>query len=183
MVSGHYHEVRPAYMKFWITCVLTVRAESSPAAAAPLGGLFHSHHRLFPNCTGTDLCSSFFIYERQSTLQELARTVWPRKWSVETTWEAPCTRDDRWFGPNNHYFFVAREGNLKQGLLLEFHLPSSLPVGFDSKAKTKMAADSVQVGKVDNCCEKCANFLQRFSYKSAKLFYLIKFSRCEWKVL
>lgn len=27
---------------------------------------------------------------------------------------------------------------------MEFHLPSSLPVGFDSKAKTKMAADSVQ---------------------------------------
>lgn len=33
---------------------------------------------------------------------------------------------------------------MKQGLFLEFHLPSSLPVGFDSKAKTKMAADSVQ---------------------------------------
>ncbi|KAF3858766.1 hypothetical protein F7725_011967 [Dissostichus mawsoni] len=29
-------------------------------------------------------------------------------------------------------------------MFLDFHLPSSLPVGFDSKAKTKMAADSVQ---------------------------------------
>lgn len=67
-------------------------------------------------------------------------------------------------------FFVAREGNLKQGLFLEFHLPSPLPVRFDSKAKTKMAADSVQVGKVDNCREKCANFLQRFSYKLANSF-------------
>ncbi|TNN69847.1 Serine/threonine-protein kinase N2 [Liparis tanakae] len=35
-------------------------------------------------------------------------------------------------------------GKLNPGLLVEFHLPSSLPVGFDSKAKTKMAADSVQ---------------------------------------
>lgn len=31
-----------------------------------------------------------------------------------------------------------------------------------------MAADSVQVGKVDNCCEKCAKLLQRLQHKVSK---------------
>lgn len=66
---------------------------------------------------------------------------------------------------------------------MEFHLPSSLPVGFDSKAKTKMAADSVQVGKVDNCCEKCANFFPGVSYKLANYLMSLKLSRCECMVL
>lgn len=37
-----------------------------------------------------------------------------------------------------------------------------------------MAADSVQVGKVDNCCEKFANLLQRCSYTLANSFNALK---------
>lgn len=120
----------------------------------------------FSNCPGTDLCFGFLIYDCQSTLQNSSGTVRPPKLNVQTTWGELRTRDDRLFGPNNRFFLSPERETLRQGLFLEFHLPfSPLPVGFDSKAKTKMAADSVQVGKVDNCCKKCANFLQSFPPK------------------
>lgn len=52
-----YHEVRPAYMKFWITCVSGLLWADSPTVTTAS----------FSNCTGTDLCFSFLIYELQST--------------------------------------------------------------------------------------------------------------------
>lgn len=45
-----------------------------------------------------------FIYERQSTLLDSARTVRARQRSVKTAWETPCTRDDRWFSQNSEVF-------------------------------------------------------------------------------
>lgn len=46
-----------------------------------------------------------------------------------------------------------------------------------------MAADSVQVGKVDNCCEKCTNFFPGVSYRLANCLMSLKSSRCECVVL
>lgn len=172
----------------WSVCEAAAPAEgssgsSSGGSAAPLGGRLHRNHRLFLQLHWDRFMPELFIYEHQSAPPDPSRTAWRRQWSVKTTWEAPCARDDRWFGPNNLSFCVAREGNLKPGLFLEFHLPSSLPVGFDSKAKTKMAADSVQVGKVDNCCEKCANLLQSLNLNLGNSIIVSKSSLCESVVL
>ena len=96
----------------------------------------------------------------------------------------------------NKFFIEFERETWTQGLFLDFPLPSlSLSVGFDSNKKTKMAADSVQVGKVDNCCEKCANFVLFFngvppldSVKRSFRFYC-SLSRCiynrsdDWCVL
>ena len=53
---------------------------------------------------------------------------------------------------------------------------SPLSGGLDSKLKTKMAADSVQVGKVDNYSEKCANlFKKRYIIKPVSDFVTYRF--------
>ena len=59
------------------------------------------------------------------------------------------------WSPNNRFSFHERETWNKAAFGVPPHHPS-LSVEFDSKSKAKMAADSVQVGKVDNYCVKCA---------------------------
>lgn len=74
------------------------------SVAAPLGGLFYYNHRLFLQLHWDRFMLQLFIYERQSTLLDSARTVRARQRSVKTAWETPCTRDDRWFGQNSEVF-------------------------------------------------------------------------------